>query len=83
MIRPPIRYRRNSSRSSSPTVYRGGILRLYYARAQELGPWLDLVAAKGEMFVQFWLRPGEQAVVFELGNDPPADPIPGELKRFL
>ncbi|HRD50871.1 MAG TPA: hypothetical protein PL166_14920 [Candidatus Contendobacter sp.] len=26
---------------------------LRYARDQKLGPWLDLVAAKGEVFVQF------------------------------
>lgn len=66
-----------------PVLYSGQIMTLRYARAQELGPWLDLVAAKGEVFVQFWLRPGEQAVFFDLGNDPPADPIPKELKRFL
>ena len=66
-----------------PVAYSGQTMTLRYARAQELGPWLDLVAAKGELFVQFWLRPGEQAVVFDLGNDPPADPIPEELRRFL
>ena len=66
-----------------PIIYSGQTMTLRYARAQELGPWLDLVAARGEVFVQFWLRPGEQAVVFEVGNDPPVDPIPGELKRFL
>lgn len=54
-----------------------------YARAQELGPWLDLVAARGEVFVQFWLRPGERAVFFDPGNAPPADPIPKELRAFL
>jgi inner membrane protein len=42
-----------------------------------------LVAAKGEIFVQFWLMPGEQPVFFELGNDPPTDPILEELRRFL
>jgi inner membrane protein len=42
-----------------------------------------LVVAKGEVFVQFWLRPGEQAAVFDLGNEPPADPIPEELRAFL
>ena len=42
-----------------------------------------LVAAKGEVFVQFWLRPGKQAAFFDLGNDPPVDPIPAELRRFL
>ena len=66
-----------------PVAYSGPIMTLRYARAQELGPWLDLVAAKGEVFVQFWLKPGEQPVFFDLGNDPPADPIPGELRGFL
>jgi len=66
-----------------PVTYSGQTMAIRYARAQELGPWLDLVAAKGEVFVQFWLRPGEQPVVFDPGNEPPADPIPGELRRFL
>ncbi|MEI2774317.1 MAG: metal-dependent hydrolase [Candidatus Competibacter sp.] len=66
-----------------PVIYSGQTMTLRYARAQELGPWLDLVAAKGEIFVQFWLRPGEPAVVFELGNEPPVDPIPAELRGFL
>jgi hypothetical protein len=26
----------------NPASYRGGILQLHYARAAELGPWLDL-----------------------------------------
>lgn len=29
---------------------------LHYARAEELWPYLGLVAAHGEMYVQFWLR---------------------------
>jgi len=41
------------------------------------------VAVWGEVVVQFWLKPGEAAVVFEVGNEPPADPIPEELKPFL
>ena len=66
-----------------PVIYSGQTMTLRYARAQELGPWLDLVAAKGEIFVQFWLRPGEQPVAFEVGEEPPADPVPAELQRFL
>jgi inner membrane protein len=66
-----------------PVAYSGQTMTLHYARAQELGPWLDWVAAKGEVFVQFWLKPGEQPVFFDLGHDPPADPIPAELKPFL
>ncbi len=66
-----------------PVAYSGQTMTLRYARAQELGPWLDLVAAKGEIFVQFWLRPGEQTAVFEVGNEPPEEVVPGELKQFL
>ena len=66
-----------------PVIYSGQTMILRYARAQELGPWLDLVAAKGEIFVQFWLKPGEQAVAFEVGNEPPEDVIPDRLRRFL
>ncbi len=43
-----------------PVAYSGQTMTLRYARAQELGPWLDWVAAKGEIFVQFWLRPGSR-----------------------
>lgn len=38
---------------------------------------------QGRVFVQYWLGSGERAVVFDLGNDPPADPILAELRRFL
>jgi len=38
---------------------------------------------QGRNLLQFWLKPGEQAVFFDLGNDPPADPIPAELRPFL
>lgn len=66
-----------------PVIYSGQTMTLRYARAQELGPWLDLVAAKGEIFVQFWLRPGEQAAAFEVGEEPPEEVISEGLRRFL
>ena len=50
---------------------------------QARGVGRGLVAVRGEGVVQFWLRPGEQAVFFDLSHDPPADPIPEELRRFL
>jgi inner membrane protein len=80
---PALAGRLDSIETYNPALYRGGILQLHYARAQELGPWLDRVAVRGEVVVQFWLKPGEQPVFFDLGHDPPADPIPEELKRFL
>ncbi|MCK7577111.1 MAG: hypothetical protein MZV65_15605 [Chromatiales bacterium] len=63
--------------------YRGGILRLHYARAAELGPWLDLVAVRGEVVVQFWLKPGEAAVTLGPGEEQREDRIPEQLRRFL
>ena len=67
----------------NPASYRGGILRLHYARAAELGPWLDLVAVRGEVVVQFWLRPGESAVTLGVGEEREVERIPEQLKRFL
>ena len=60
---PALAGRLDSVDTDNPASYRGGILCLHYARAAELGPWLDLVAARGEMVVQFWLKPGEVAVM--------------------
>lgn len=66
-----------------PVIYSGQTMLLRHARAQELGPWLDLVAAKGEIFVQFWLKPTEQPVYFDVGNDPVDEQIPQSLKQFI
>ncbi len=67
----------------NPAMYRGGILQLHYARAQELGPWLDLVAVRGEVVVQFWLRPGEAAAALGPGEEKEVERIPEQLRRFL
>ncbi len=66
-----------------PATYRGGILQLHYARAAELGPWLDRVAVRGEVVVQFWLRPGETAVTLGAGEKREMERIPEQLRRFL
>ena len=62
---------------------RGGVLRLHYARASELEPWLDRVAVRGEIVVQFWLQPGEAAVTLGVGEEQEVERIPGQLRRFL
>ena len=43
---PALAGRLDSLERYNPAIYQGGVLALHYARAQELGPWLDLVAAK-------------------------------------
>ena len=78
-----LRERLDSVETHNPASYRGGILRLHYARAQELGPWLDLVAVRGEIVVQFWLKPGEAAVTLEPGEEREVERIPEQLQKFL
>ena len=75
--------RLDSVESYNPALYRGGILQLHYARAPELGPWLDLVAVRGEVVVQFWLKPGEAAVTLGAGEEQREERIPAPLRRFL
>jgi inner membrane protein len=53
------------------------------ARTPELEPWLDLVAVRGEVIVQFWLRSGEAAVTLGPGEEREVERIPEPLKRFL
>ncbi len=66
-----------------PASYRGNVLRLHYAREAELTPWLDRVAAQGEVYVQFWLKPGDAAVALEPGEERPVNRIPELLREFL
>jgi len=40
-----------------------------YTRALKLGSWLDRVAVKGEVVVQFWLKPGEAVVTLGAEKD--------------
>jgi inner membrane protein len=80
---PALAGRLNTLETYNPALYRGGVLSLHYARAQELGPWLDLVAVRGEIVVQFWLKPGEAAVALGTGEEQEVKRIPAQLRRFL
>lgn len=66
-----------------PATYSGNILKLHYATGEELKPWLDLTAAQGEVFVQFWLKPGDPPVEFAPGKDRPVERIPPQLRDVL
>ncbi|HRZ38805.1 MAG TPA: hypothetical protein P5534_20865 [Candidatus Paceibacterota bacterium] len=80
---PALTGRLDSVDTYNPASDRGGVLRLHDARAQELEPWLDLVAVRGEGVVQFWLRPGEAAVILGPGEEREVERIPEPLRRFL
>jgi len=38
---------------------------------------------RGEVVVQFWLRPGEAAVALGIGEEQREERIPEQLRRFL
>ena len=80
---PALAGRLDSVDTYNPAIYRGGILQLHHARASELEPWLDRVAVRGEIVVQFWLKPGESAVTLGAGEEREVEKIPEQLRRFL
>lgn len=45
-----------------PVIFGGSTVRLHYARAGDLGEYLNMVAIRGEVVVQFWLKPGDEVV---------------------
>ena len=51
-----------------PADFDGKVLHLHYAQAEELDPYLYMVAAQGEIYVQFWLRSGDAPVEMTLGE---------------
>ncbi len=66
-----------------PADFDGKVLHLHYAREQEIDPYLYMVAAQGEVYVQFWLRPGEAPVELRLREDEPENVIPEVLRGYL
>jgi len=45
-----------------PVIFGGSTVRLHYAKASDLDDYLNMVAIRGEVVVQFWLKPGDEAV---------------------
>jgi inner membrane protein len=66
-----------------PARHSGTVLRLQYARERELAPYLGMVAAEGELYVQVWLKPGDEAVELILGDGREGDLIPAGLRGYL
>jgi inner membrane protein len=66
-----------------PASYSGSVLRLHYARAQDIQRYLGLVAAEGEIYVQYWLKEGDPPVRLAFEDKEPVSLIPEELRPFL
>ena len=45
-----------------PVMLSGSTVRLHYAKAEDLDEYLNMVAIRGEVVVQFWLKPGDEVV---------------------
>ena len=66
-----------------PVSYSGQVLKLHYAQVQDLDTYRHLLAAEGEVYVQFWLHPGEERVELNVSSAPPSDPVPAVLRGYL
>jgi inner membrane protein len=63
--------------------FSGKVLKLHYARAADLAPYLGMVAAEGELFVQFWMKPGDTAVELAILEQEERDAVPEEWNGYL
>lgn len=66
--RPRQRDKLHSGEPHRPADFDGKVLRLHYARAKELGPYLGLMAAQGRCNVQVWLIEAVSVAVSALVN---------------
>ncbi len=66
-----------------PVSLSGKVLKLHYAREEELGPYLGMTAAEGEVYVQFWLKSGDEAVELVVGDAGDREVVPEELEGYL
>jgi inner membrane protein len=82
-MRAPARSSEAALSLPSEPCFGGVFLFASAARARELGPWLDLVAVRGDIVVPFWLQPGEAAVTLGPGEEREVERIPEQLRRYL
>jgi len=52
----------NQIETYHPVIWGGDKVMLHYAKAEDLREYLNLTAIRGEVMVQFWLRPGDEGV---------------------
>jgi inner membrane protein len=52
-----------------PVIWGGNTVKLHYARAEDLREYLNLTAIRGEVVVQFWLRPGDVPVELSFSGE--------------
>ena len=66
-----------------PVIWGGDKVKLHYAKAGDLADYLNLTVIRGEVLVQFWLRPGDRAVELNfIGYNAP-DSVTATLRDLL
>ena len=69
--------------SYHPAQFSGRVLKLHYAREKQIQKYLNMVAAQGEIYIQYWLHEGDPPVQLDFGDDAPDSLIPDELRGFM
>lgn len=66
-----------------PVLWGGDKVKLHYAKAEDLRDYLNLTAIRGEAVVQFWLRPGDEAVELRFDGGTGKVETPGVLEGMF
>lgn len=69
--------------SYHPAQFSGRVLKLHYAREKQITKYLDMVAAQGEIYIQYWLHEGDPPVRLDFGTGEPESLVPDELTGFM
>lgn len=66
-----------------PVIWGGDTVKLHYAKADDLREYLDLTAIRGEVVVQFWLKPGDAGVELSFSGGGGKASTPGMLEGMF
>ena len=66
-----------------PVLWNGEKVKLHDAKAEDLRDYLNLTAIRGEVVVQFWLRPGDEAVELRFDGGAGKVETPGVLEGMF
>jgi inner membrane protein len=73
----------NQIETYHPVIWSGDKVRLHYANAGDLQDYRNLVAIRGEVVMQFWLKPGDDPVELKFPVGGGETTTPGVLKGMF
>ena len=69
----------NQIETYHPVIWGGDKVMRHYAKAEDLREYLNLTVIRGEVMVQFWLRPGDEGVELSFAESGKKVAVPGVL----